>query len=327
MNDLVSVIVPVYRVEENLLRKSIESIIEQTHKEIEVLIVDDGSPDNCGKICDEYAYADTRVKVFHTENGGVSSARNFALARSKGNYIFFVDSDDYIENNTIEQLLKAIKENDTDCAMCAANHIDEDNMGSNEKYAHSDNKVILHQKEAVEALCYMEQPFESYEFTAIWGCLYKREIIGSIRFNTKMKIGEDFEFKYRVFLNINSVVCLEDKLYNYLIRSKSAMRNGFDLNKVDSVIELQNLLRSDAALNEYKSALQSRIVNIAIVVLFMIPVKKDYKKYREPIKRFLKQNRRDVIRNPKTRKKVKISLLMSYFGFDLVQKLFFTVKG
>ena len=94
----VSIIVPVYKVEK-YLRKCIDSIINQTLKDIEIILVDDGSPDNCGKICDEYAAKDTRIKVIHKENGGLSSARNAGMEVAEGEYIGFVDSDDWIESD------------------------------------------------------------------------------------------------------------------------------------------------------------------------------------------------------------------------------------
>lgn len=327
MNDLISVIVPVYKVEEVLLRKSLESILKQTHYNIELLVVDDGSPDNCGKICDEYARSDKRMYVFHIDNHGVSFARNFALDRAKGSYVYFVDSDDYLEEDTLEKMLSTIKANYCDCVMCASNHVKEVDMEDKRSKEETLDDIKLTQKQAVEALCYLEQPFDGYEMAAIWGTLYKKECIGEIRFNTKMKIGEDFEFKYKVFLNAESVVCMKEKFYNYLIREKSAMRNGFDTTKIESATELQKLLKSEFALPEYKKALQSRICNIVIVVLFMIPVKKKYESYRKPIKVFLSENRKEVIRNSKSRKKVRGALLLSYIGFDFVQILFFSARG
>lgn len=326
MNNLISVIFPVYKVEEVLLRQSIESVLSQTHYNIELLMVDDGSPDKCGIICDEYAHFDKRVRVFHTDNHGVSAARNFALDRVNGRYIYFVDSDDYLEEDTFERMLYVMESNDCDCVQCASNHVQEIDMENRQPEDFSMDSTVLNQKQAIEALCYLEQPYEGYEMGAVWGALYKTECIGDTRFNTKMKIGEDFEFKYKVFLNIEFVICMKAKLYNYLIREESALRNGFDENKAKSVTELQELLKTEFALSEYKKALQSRICNIAIVVLFMIPVGKDYDVYRKPIKDFLCKNRKDVIKNSKSRNKVKVSLILSYFGFDFVQILFFQLR-
>ena len=327
LSDLISVIVPVYKVEEILLRRSIESILRQTHSNIELLVVDDGSPDNCGAICDEYARSDRRMQVFHTDNHGVSAARNFALDGASGQYIYFVDSDDYLEENAFERMLSVMESSACDCVMCASNHVQEIDMEDKQPKDETTDSATLTQKQAVEALCYLEQPYEGYEIAAIWGTLYKKECIGKIRFNTKMKIGEDFEFKYKVFLNIKSAICMKAKFYNYVIREKSAMRNGFDETKIESATELQKLLKSEVALPEYKKALQSRICNIVIVVLFMIPVGKEYEVYRKPIKTFLCENRKEVIKNPRSRKKVKASLMLSYFGFDFVQKLFFSARG
>ena len=107
----ISVIVPVYKVEK-YIRKCIDSILNQTYQNIEVILVDDGSPDNCGKICDEYAYLDKRVRVIHKKNGGLGSARNVGLGLAKGQYIMFVDSDDYLTKDSIGTVLKAIVDYD-----------------------------------------------------------------------------------------------------------------------------------------------------------------------------------------------------------------------
>ena len=114
---MISVIVPVYRVEP-YLRQCVDSILSQTYEDLEVLLIDDGSPDRCGEICDEYQRQDTRVRVFHTENRGVSAARNLGLRVAKGEYIGFVDSDDWIEPDMYEVLLKRIEETGADISVC-----------------------------------------------------------------------------------------------------------------------------------------------------------------------------------------------------------------
>ena len=117
MTDLVSVIVPIYKVEK-YLGKCVDSIINQTYKNLEIILVDDGSPDNSGKICDEYAKKDNRIKVIHKENGGLSSARNAGLDVATGEFIAFVDSDDRIHLDFVEKLYRAIKEENADIASC-----------------------------------------------------------------------------------------------------------------------------------------------------------------------------------------------------------------
>lgn len=117
MEDLISVIVPVYKVEK-YINKCVDSIINQTYTNLEIILVDDGSPDNCGNICDEYAKKDNRIKVVHKENAGVSSARNIGLEKSSGKYITFIDADDYVEKNYCEELLNILKIENADCVAC-----------------------------------------------------------------------------------------------------------------------------------------------------------------------------------------------------------------
>ena len=109
MEDLISVVVPIYNVE-NYIKKCVDSILSQTYKNLEIILVDDGSPDNCPQICDEYAQKDNRIKVIHKENGGLSDARNAGIDISKGKFITFIDSDDYIEKDYVEVLYNSIKE-------------------------------------------------------------------------------------------------------------------------------------------------------------------------------------------------------------------------
>ena len=116
MEDLISVVVPIYNVE-NYIKKCVDSILSQTYKNLEIILVDDGSPDNCPQICDEYAQKDNRIKVIHKENGGLSDARNAGIDISKGKFITFIDSDDYIEKDYVEVLYNSIKENASDMAI------------------------------------------------------------------------------------------------------------------------------------------------------------------------------------------------------------------
>lgn len=120
--NLISVIMPVYKTEESHLRKAIESVINQSYRELEIVLVDDGSPDQCGAICDTYAETDNRVRVIHKKNGGVSSARNCGLETVTGDYIFFVDSDDTLEKNAIEILFSITKTANSDITICSCRH-------------------------------------------------------------------------------------------------------------------------------------------------------------------------------------------------------------
>ena len=121
MNDLISIIVPVYNVEQYLDR-CVKSLLQQTYKNLEIILVDDGSPDRCGQMCDNYAKLDSRVLVIHKENGGLSDARNAGLSHAHGEYIAFVDSDDYIEADMISELYNACHNQDADIVVCGRRH-------------------------------------------------------------------------------------------------------------------------------------------------------------------------------------------------------------
>ena len=323
--ELVTIIVPVYKVKENLLRKSIESILNQSYKNIELLVVDDGSPDLSGRICDEYAEGDSRMTVFHIENKGVSHARNYALDRMQGDFVMFVDSDDYIEEQCVEILVRTMAEKQADCVTCSAYRVIEETMQCENKQDSdsTDNYMVLDNEQAIDRLCYMNQPFEGYDLGTVWGTLYNADMLKDIRFNQRMRIGEDFAYKFIVFQRCQKVVCIEKKLYNYLICSQSAMRNGFDVKKTETVYEFEKAVEKGWGNKRYDDGFKSRAVNIAIVILFMVPIQPEYKTYREDIERFIKLHRKEVLKNPKTRRKVRISLWMSYLGMDFTQKVFF----
>ena len=123
--DVVSVIIPIYKAEP-YLKKCLDSIAAQTYKNLEIILIDDGSPDNCGRICDEYAANDPRVKVIHKQNGGMSDARNTGLDNATGEYLTFIDSDDYVSENFVDTLLNALRDNDADMSVCSFVYAAED---------------------------------------------------------------------------------------------------------------------------------------------------------------------------------------------------------
>ena len=172
MNDseLISLIIPVHNVEKYLY-ECIESVICQTYTNLEIILIDDGSKDKSGEICEEYGKKDNRIIVIHQENGGVSSARNIGLEVAKGKYISFVDSDDYIEKTFIEELYKKIKENDAQISMCGLNKIDDNNeiLGT---YGYS--KDFIDGRELLENK-YIQDGY-------LWNKLYSAEIWKNQRF-------------------------------------------------------------------------------------------------------------------------------------------------
>ena len=224
--DLISVIVPIYKVEKYLSR-CVDSIINQIYKNLEIILVDDGSPDNCGMICDEYAKKDNRIKVFHTKNEGVSSARNLGIKNSTGYWICFVDSDDWIERDFCLKLINSIQENCADIVLCGYNRV----TGKNKEKINSNGKsqIINGREYLIKCL----NPQTNYGFCHMK--LIKKKAIDEIRFNKKLKVGEDALFNIEISSNVNTAIFIKENLYNYRINIYSTVRK-FDIQYVDKYL-------------------------------------------------------------------------------------------
>lgn len=209
LQPLVSVIVPVYKVE-NYIKNCLESLINQTYLNWEAILVDDGSPDRSGEICEEYAVRDRRFKVIHKNNGGLSSARNEGVVHAKGQYVFYLDSDDYIHCNTIRHLLSIAIQNNAEIVQC------DFVRGSDIKFPDSDikEKISIYNKYTI---------FTSFTAKIITcGKLYKRSIIGSIRFPEGL-INEDDFTTWKFYYNAGCIVVTNLPLYYYTCNPKSIM--------------------------------------------------------------------------------------------------------
>lgn len=210
--DLISVIVPVYKVEDYLC-KCIESICNQTYTNLEIILVDDGSPDNCPSICDNYAKKDTRIKVIHKINGGLSDARNVGTDLATGKYIFYVDSDDYVDNDIIEILYTELLNNNSEIAVSRYDKIYNNTIS--EKRVYNENIIKGTGSDILYDL------LSDGGWTA-WGKLYKREIIGNNRF-TKGILYEDFDLIPSLFIKTNKALIVNRPMYHYLVRDNSIM--------------------------------------------------------------------------------------------------------
>ena len=227
-NDLISIIVPVYKVEP-YLNKCVDSIINQTYKNIEIILVDDGSPDNCPKICDKYALLDQRIRVIHKENGGLSSARNAGISIATGEYIGFVDSDDYIAPTMYETLYKILKENNADLAICNFSNVDEFGNAL-KKHPSPIISEVLTQHEAYEKLFLPGY----WHYVTAWNKLYPKRIFDYVHFLND-RIHED-EFLIHHLLGLcQTVVTTHASLYYYVQRDESIMTQVFRPRRLDGV--------------------------------------------------------------------------------------------
>lgn len=318
--NLISVIMPVYKTEESHLRKAIESVINQSYRELEIVLVDDGSPDQCGAICDIYAETDDRVRVIHKKNGGVSSARNCGLETVTGDYIFFVDSDDTLKNNAIEVLLQTAQNTHADITICSCRHVKENNKGNANCDAEQRCLKTVESSEAVKNLSYNVHVFKELEPTAVWGKLYKKTVIQNLRFNENINIGEDFVFNYFANCNSKVVTYCNLKLYNYNFVETSLMNNKIYSPKLMQSFEELVKFEKSQQNTPYSNNLLARCVNIAFTIYLKIPENK----LREcrMVEVYIEKNRWNVLKNRRSNLKVKTACMLSYAGFGLIRAIF-----
>lgn len=210
-NKLISVIVPVYKVEK-YLNRCIDSIIKQTYHNLEIILVNDGSPDNSGKICDEYVKKDKRIKVIHKPNGGLSDARNYALEIAEGEYIGFVDSDDYIKEDMFQTLYDLCEENKADISIISFYEMIEDKVIA---VRNSGELQIMDKIEAIKELL-IDTKIQSYA----WNKLFRKELFVGTRFPTGKNF-EDIATTLILFEKCNKIVRLEKPKYYYVRRNDS----------------------------------------------------------------------------------------------------------
>lgn len=259
MSDLISIIVPVYNVEQYLSR-CIDSIIDQTYTNLEIILVDDGSPDRCGEMCEEYAARDKRIKVIHKENGGLSEARNAGIDASSGKYLMFVDSDDYIAPDMVKKLYDALVAADADMSICNFKYIWE-NADEEDKSFNQNLPIKDEITSSGEVLSHSLFEPKSWFWIVSWNKLYKYELFDNIRF-PKGKIHEDEFIAHRIFYKCKRIAGVSGQLYFYWQRKGSIMseRNkDFTayLNKIEAHMDRALFLYEkgyfDAAARYYKA--------------------------------------------------------------------------
>lgn len=224
MADLVSIVVPIYNVQ-HYLKKCIDSIVHQTYTNLEIILVDDGSPDQCGQICDDYAVKDNRIQVIHKENGGLSDARNCGMSLATGEYITFIDSDDFIHPRFIEVLLKVAQDKCADIVVGDFQLFQEDD-------AYHDKVISEDDIDKAQILCsdqLYDDAFlkrETVRLTVAWGKIYQRKLWDGIQYPIG-KIHEDTFTTYKLMERANRVVYLKEPLYYWRENPDSITRGKF----------------------------------------------------------------------------------------------------
>ncbi len=312
MEPLICIIVPIYNVEK-YIHKCINSIIHQTYKHLEIILVDDGSKDNCGAICDEYAEIDSRIKVLHKENGGLSDARNFAIDIVTGDYITFIDSDDFVEADYVEYLYKLIQKYSADISICNINKTcEEQYKGEN---ITSDIQHVYTEQEAIEQMLYQKL----FDVSAC-AKLYKAELFKTIRY-PKGKYYEDLATTYLVFDKCNKIVYGSLQKYNYMIRENSITTSQFSIKRMELIDIAEEMLNFIS--NKYpdikKSAI-SKFISANFQVFLQTPKEKSlFAEEKKRIIRNIKNYRKAVLLDIKSRNKNKLAVICSYGGMTFLR--------
>ena len=283
MEDKISVIVPVYKVEK-YLSQCVDSIITQTYQNLEIILVDDGSPDHCPDICDEYAKKDGRIKVIHKENGGLSSARNAGIDIATGDYIAFVDSDDFLSPTIYKSLYDAIIASHKDIAICGINRVDEDSHFKGIYWRRE--SLNLSQEEIIQQLFRKD----NVGIVVAWNKLYKRSMFDGIRYPVGL-IHEDEYVIYDILKKASGgAVIVPEALISYRIRSDSIMTQKPSPHVADAIQAISRRIKLVGETSPYFQEAQYQLLNayyyICLKTRFNKEIYKEFfQKYKEEYKK------------------------------------------
>lgn len=314
MDPLISVIVPVYKVEKYLDR-CVNSILQQTYTNIEVWLVDDGSTDNCPAMCDDFAQSDYRIKVIHKTNGGLSDARNVAIEMATGDYLMFVDSDDYIAQDHIENLYKGLVHNGADVAVNTACFFQENQIPNP---IHSEKIFLCSGIEAIETMFYQEL----FDTTA-WGKIYKKSLFNSGVRYPKGLLFEDVPTTYRILLNAKKVFYEDRQTYYYLMRSDSIEGSAISDAKIISAKKIIDQLQNDKCLDPIRNAVNCRVFSFAFHVMLQMKESHPECNY---FRHKVKELRMAVLLDGHARRKARVAAFVSLLGMTVVRFVFNRIK-
>lgn len=299
---------------EKYLKRCIRSIQKQTYKNLEIILVDDGGTDNCSRICDEFAQKDSRIKVVHKQNGGLSDARNVGIDIARGEYITFVDSDDYVTQDYIEYLYNLLEKNKADISI----------VSNKKTWKFSDTVDLVNNKEilfsnvdAVEDLLYQKHIENS-----AWAKLYKTELFSDIRYPIGM-LYEDLGTTYKLLFKATNIVWSNEQKYFYFQRDNSIMNKKFSGKNLDRIFLSQEILNFvDKKIPKIKNAAESRFFVSNIQVLRELPLKEScYFEIRDEIKKNIKIYRKKVLFDSNAKKMTRCIAAFSYLPIWFLKDL------
>ncbi|MDD6729159.1 MAG: glycosyltransferase family 2 protein [Eubacteriales bacterium] len=308
-NPLISIIIPVYKTEKYLDR-CVESVVNQTYKNLEIILVDDGSPDKCPAMCDAWTEKDNRIKTYHIENKGVANARNFALGVATGDYIGFVDSDDYIEPNMYQFLLNAVLENDAEITVCGYQINDEADVDVNLR--------TVSQFDALKEVCVGD-----YKYGVLWNKLYKKKVLKGVEM-PPLVCCEDLVYNYYAFKNAKNIVECDSKLYHYFQNDDSTVHGNFSYGAFDAIISKRIIFENEQSSNLREYAIKG-IVSSCFIVLSGCIQNNAFHEDMQKLIDFIVSHKKEILKSNLYSKKDKIKIIIlwifpSFYKYIVKQK-------
>lgn len=238
---LISVVIPVYNVE-SYLEECLNSVVEQTYSNLQIILVDDGSTDSSGSICDRYASQDSRITVVHQKNQGAGAAKNTGLEEVAGEYLSIIDSDDYLDQNYYKIMLAAITETNADTVQCLfINQFRDKGFNCDYNFPASHNRLLTTQE-------YLFEMLYDWKYAVFWNKLFKTELLYNARFPSGRKIDDEF-FTYKLICNSKIIVNINNTLYNYRMRGTSVMTSSANSDEGNDKLLID---RTDSFLERYQ---------------------------------------------------------------------------
>lgn len=321
--ELISVIIPVYNAEE-YIEKSVESVVNQTYENLEIILIDDGSTDSSGIMCDSLAKGDNRIKVIHKNNGGAADARNYGLSNSTGEYVCFVDSDDYVSLDFVEKLYDTIVNENADISVC--DYLYAGNDGTTWKNSKKKYKKNYTNTEALEDMFSCKQILE----VMLWNKLFKKSLFVDNKIEFPIgKMYEDNFTMYKLFYFSKKITLIPDRLYYYVQTDTSVMRGKFNEKKLQMLqcleetkefLKLHNCNNLMPYYNVYSFSTKRSLINGMILDNY------DINKIQN-LRKDIKSEIKNILFSRFIDAKMKIKMIVLAINYKLFLKLFYRNKN
>jgi len=318
MNEkLISVILPIYNIKD-YIAPCMNSIMNQTYRNLEIIMVDDGSTDGCYDLCDEYGKKDSRIVVYHKENGGLSDARNYGIERANGEYIACIDPDDFVDLDYIAYLYELIVKYNSKMSLCQT-VVHYDNGSKKVRGSHGDEAID-------NCRCLERMLYHDVIDTSAWGKLYHKDLFADVKY-PKGKIFEDIGTTYALMLQCDTIAVGYESKYHYIFHNNSIVNGAFKPAKFD-LLEMTDKMAKEVVkcYPELKRAVARRQMYARISTLNQMLNVNGYDKERKEIIDYIKKHKKEIVSDPKCPKRDRAALFLLSISYPLYRKIWMTYQ-